>query len=32
VTDDTADPVHRFLHRFMTWYYGIKFTYRDPVR
>jgi acetyltransferase-like isoleucine patch superfamily enzyme len=30
-TDDSADPLHRFLLRFMSWYYGIKFTYREPA-
>ena len=28
--DDSGDPVQRFVHRFMSWYYGIKFTYREP--
>lgn len=29
-TDPSRDPIHAALFRFMNWYYGIKFTYRDP--
>jgi hypothetical protein len=29
-TDPSRDPIHAALFRFMNWYYGIKFTYREP--
>jgi acetyltransferase-like isoleucine patch superfamily enzyme len=29
-TNASRDPLHEAIFRFMNWYYGIKFTYRDP--
>jgi hypothetical protein len=29
-TDPSRDPIHAAIFRFMNWYYGIKFTYREP--
>ncbi len=30
-TDASHDPLHEAIFRFMNWYYGIKFSYRDPA-
>jgi acetyltransferase-like isoleucine patch superfamily enzyme len=29
-TDPSRDPIHAALFRFMSWYYGIRFSYREP--